>query len=172
MNLIKLQRTHELNNATLGELFYQDEHIAYTLEDKVRPVKIKHETAIPAGTYQVIINPSKRFKRMMPRLLNVPGFEGILIHKGNTTASTSGCVIVGQSIAEDRIVNPIPAFEKVFTLIYRLTKIGKVFIEIKDIPEVKEEKIEVTLVEKPLQKPVTSQIDKPTESKKKQHSKS
>lgn len=82
MNLI-LQRTHEVGNTTFGKLFHNNKFLNYTLEDKVRDIKIKHETAIPAGTYQVIINKSERFKQLMPLLLNVPNFEGVRIHKGN-----------------------------------------------------------------------------------------
>lgn len=82
MNLI-LQRTHEVGNTTFGKLFHNNKFLNYTLEDKVRDIKIKHETAIPSGTYQVIINKSERFKQLMPLLLNVPNFEGVRIHKGN-----------------------------------------------------------------------------------------
>lgn len=83
MTLI-LQRTHEVGDSTFGKLFLNDmTFLNYTLEDKVRDVKIKHQTAIPAGTYEIIINKSERFKQMMPLLLDVPGFDGIRIHKGN-----------------------------------------------------------------------------------------
>lgn len=82
MNLI-LQRTHEVGDTTFGKLFNQDTFLCYTLEDKVRESKIKHQTAIPEGNYQVIINKSERFKQLMPLLLNVPNYEGIRIHKGN-----------------------------------------------------------------------------------------
>lgn len=83
MTLI-LQRTHEVGDTTFGKLYLNDmTFLNYTLEDKVREIKIKHQTAIPAGTYEIIINKSERFKQLMPLLLNVPNFEGIRIHKGN-----------------------------------------------------------------------------------------
>lgn len=83
MTLI-LQRTHEVGDTTFGKLYLNDmTFLNYTLEDKVREIKIKHQTAIPAGTYEIIINKSERFKQMMPLLLDVPGFDGIRIHKGN-----------------------------------------------------------------------------------------
>lgn len=78
-----LQRTHEVNDSTFGKLLLNNKLLNYTLEDKVRAVKIKHQTAIPSGEYQIIINKSERFKQLMPLLLNVPDFEGIRIHKGN-----------------------------------------------------------------------------------------
>jgi len=76
----------------------------YTLEDKVREIdrmpvaswKIPHETAIPVGTYEVIIDMSTRFKKLMIHLLNVPGFDGIRAHAGNTSHDTDGCLVVGK----------------------------------------------------------------------------
>jgi hypothetical protein len=78
-----LKRIKEINNATIGELYKDDKFVCYTLEDKTRPEKIKHETAIPAGDYSIIVNQSPRFKKRLPLLLNVPNFTGIRIHAGN-----------------------------------------------------------------------------------------
>jgi hypothetical protein len=83
--------------STLGLLYIDDVAECDTLEDKVRTgPKVPHETAIPTGTYRVIIDRSSRFKRLMPHVLNVPGFEGIRIHWGNTDLDTEGCPLVGR----------------------------------------------------------------------------
>ena len=80
----------------IGDLFIGDKYFCRTLEDEIRPdgVKVKHETAIPAGRYKVNVTYSTRFKRQMPILLYVPMFEGIRIHGGNTSKNTSGCILV------------------------------------------------------------------------------
>ena len=57
--------------------------------------KVYGETCIPYGTYKVVINKSPKFKRLMPRLLDVPHFDGILIHSGNTEKDSAGCIILG-----------------------------------------------------------------------------
>jgi hypothetical protein len=72
-------------------------HFAYTVEDAVRDVKIPGETAIPKGTYNLRITYSNRFKRNMIQVMNVPNFEGIRIHGGNTAKDTEGCIIIGQT---------------------------------------------------------------------------
>jgi hypothetical protein len=86
----------------------------FTLEDVERPVKIKGETAIPKGTYKVIINESNRFKRLLPLLLNVPDFEGVRIHSGNSNHDTEGCILVGQTRNKNYIGQSRKAFEKLF----------------------------------------------------------
>ena len=80
----------------IGDLFIDSEYFCHTLEDEKRAdgVKIKHKTAIPPGTYKVVLTRSNRFKRIMPLLLNVEGFSGIRIHGGNDSKDTSGCPLV------------------------------------------------------------------------------
>ena len=93
--ILRLQRKWFIDNTTLGELLIDDTFFCYTLEDKVRNKKIKGITAIPYGEYGVTVDYSTRFKKSMPHVLDVPEFEGIRIHAGNTAEDTDGCIIVG-----------------------------------------------------------------------------
>jgi len=105
------------------------------MEDKIREEKINGITAIPRGTYDVIITMSNRFKRLLPLLLNVPNYEGIRIHPGNTSEDTKGCLLPGLSLGtvnEKRAVtNSRQAFEMLFKKIQTsLNKGEKVTIKL------------------------------------------
>lgn len=88
---------------TLGTLLIDDKFECYTLEDTVREVpgqpveawKLNSITAIPCGTYPVTITWSAHFGKYLPLLGNVPGFEGVRIHSGNTEDDTRGCILLG-----------------------------------------------------------------------------
>lgn len=112
--LITVKRIHKTENSVIGELLVDGVFECFTLEDVERLVKIKGETAIPKGTYKVIINKSNRFKRLLPLLLNVPNFEGVRIHSGNTNHNTEGCILVGQTRSKDYIGQSRKAFDKLF----------------------------------------------------------
>lgn len=112
-----VKRKQFSDKATIGQMFIDGNAFCFTLEDKVRSagVKIPHETAIPAGSYSVVIGHSNRFNRDMPRVQNVPGFEGILIHYGNTDKDTDGCILVGNtSSGDDFIGSSRDAFGRLF----------------------------------------------------------
>ncbi len=111
---ITIKRLYKTDTSTIGELFINGIFECFTLEDVERPVKIKNETAIPKGTYKVIINQSNRFKRLLPLLLNVPNFEGIRIHSGNSNHDTEGCILVGQTRNKNYIGQSRKAFNKLF----------------------------------------------------------
>ena len=112
--IIAIKRLYKSENSTIGEMTVDGKWECYTLEDKEREVKIKSETAIPKGTYKVIINRSNRFKKLLPLLLNVPNFEGVRIHPGNTNHDTEGCILVGRTRSKDFIGQSRKAFESLF----------------------------------------------------------
>ena len=102
---LKLERIYKAPTYTIGKLYIDGKLFCDTLEDVVRAdgVKVYGETAIPSGTYKVILNVSNRFKRLMPLLLNVPMFEGIRIHEGNTDKDTHGCILVGKNTVKGKV---------------------------------------------------------------------
>lgn len=118
MDLI-LQREPSTAISTPGTLSVNGKHIAFTLEDIVRTgPKVHGRTAIPAGTYELILSMSNRFKHELPEVLAVPGFAGVRIHGGNTHENTEGCPLVGlHRDSADRISNCAPAVEAVMKLI-------------------------------------------------------
>jgi len=120
---IEVKRLHRTENSTIGELLIDGVWECYTLEDKERDVKIKSETAIPKGTYKVIINRSNRFKRLLPLLLNVPNFEGVRIHSGNTNHNTEGCILVGRTRSKDFIGQSRKAFDSLFAKMQKAKEI-------------------------------------------------
>jgi hypothetical protein len=126
---LKLRRFEFGTTYTVGKLYIDDIYQCFTLEDKVRNgEKINGQTAIPYGTYSVVIDHSTRFNRDMPHILNVPGFEGIRIHSGNTSADTEGCILLGTTWAgKDFIGNSKLAFDRFFD---KLQKEGPSTIEI------------------------------------------
>jgi len=111
---ITVKRLYKTDTSTIGELLIDGIFECFTLEDAERKVKIKAETAIPKGSYKVIINESNRFKRLLPLLLNVPDFEGVRIHSGNSNHDTEGCILVGQTRNKNYIGQSRKAFDKLF----------------------------------------------------------
>jgi len=107
---------------TLGSLSVDGQFECYTLEDVVREVpgepveqwKVPGQTAIPAGVYSVVVNHSARFNRLLPQLLDVPGFKGVRLHSGNVAADTEGCILVGKRKAESEVLDSRIAFQALF----------------------------------------------------------
>ena len=95
--LLELDRKYKKSSYTIGTLTINGIYFCDTLEDAVGEIKIPNETCIPFGHYQVIIDYSNRFKRLMPLLLEVPDFSGIRIHNGTNQNNTSGCILVGKN---------------------------------------------------------------------------
>lgn len=104
---LRVERLWKKPTYTVGRLYVDGKLYCNTLEDVVRDLdkeaKVPGKTAIPAGTYKVIFNWSPKFERNLPRLLNVPHFDGILIHPGNTADDSAGCILVGKNTEVGRL---------------------------------------------------------------------
>lgn len=103
--------------STIGELYLDGVFECFFCEDRYRPPpqpKIFGITCIPLGRYEVVITESPRFKRRLPLLLNVPGFEGVRIHPGNAPADTEGCLLPGRVRGADRVLQSVVAFDVLF----------------------------------------------------------
>lgn len=136
---MRLHRFHHAPGYAISKLHVDNEFQCYVLEDEVREIetrpcqewKIPGRTAIPSGTYEVVIDYSQRFKRFLPRLLDVPCFEGIRIHPGNTQADTEGCLLVGEWTGGDSIHDSRAQFTKLFARLMDAKQGGKkIYLEI------------------------------------------
>jgi hypothetical protein len=109
---ITLHRNDSVAGATVGTLHIDGAFACHTLEDEVREVpgqpveawKVKGATAIPAGQYVVALQDSARFGADTLTLLDVPGFQYIRMHAGNTANDTEGCVLLGMRATEASLV--------------------------------------------------------------------
>ena len=127
---LRLERMDSGGNCTIGKLYVDEEFECYTLEDPERLVKIHGKTAIPDGRYELIISQSPRFGRELPLLLNVPNFEGVRIHPGNTAEDTEGCILVGETTNGASIGQSKVAFERLFRKLKAASAEEKIFMEI------------------------------------------
>lgn len=143
-----LKRIAKKDNYTIGKLFINGVYFCDTIEDKDRNldqsmseanishIKIKHQTAIPTGTYVIIMNvvsgtfvKKKLYKEFcggkVPRLKYVKGFSGILIHSGIDQDSSSGCIIVGQNKVKGKVINSWETFKKLYKKLEDADKKGE-----------------------------------------------
>lgn len=140
---ITLNRIAKKAKYTIGKLYINDQYFCDTLEDTDRGLtqsmteqqigskKVYGETAIPTGTYRIIINYSNKFKKQMPLLLNVPGFAGIRIHSGNTEKDSLGCILVGKNKAVGKVLESRDTYSKLFSILQEANKKETIKITIK-----------------------------------------
>lgn len=87
-------------------------------EDEIAALKVKGATAIPTGTYRIDMQTrSPRFGRVLPRLVSVKGYAGVLIHSGNTAADTEGCILVGENRERGKVLNSRATLERLLVFL-------------------------------------------------------
>lgn len=121
---ITIKRIAIRSGYTIGHLSVNNQYFCDTLEDRDRgltsamsrldiaKIKVKSQTAIPTGRYRVIFTYSPKFRRKMPLLLDVPGFDAIRFHYGNTAADSEGCILVGENKRKGMVLNSRKTFER------------------------------------------------------------
>lgn len=126
---LTLKRFHFADTYTIGKLFIEDKPFCDVLEDVVRDknkdgdlqdegeAKVYGRTAIPFGTYKVVLTMSNRFKILLPLLVDVPEFEGVRIHAGNTSEDTHGCLLVGENKEKGKVLNSKATMEKLMPIL-------------------------------------------------------
>lgn len=136
---LELKRIFRGPKYTIGKLYVDNQYICDTLEDtdrglkqtdslsSIQKKKVYGQTAIPTGTYGITLNViSPKFKDRswakfcngkLPRLLNVPGYDGVLIHVGNKPEDTLGCILVGYNKIKGQLINSTEAFKKLYSIL-------------------------------------------------------
>ena len=136
---LTLVRKYFCEEYTIGKLYVDGKYFCDTIEDKVRDLdnegKVYGKTAIPYGTYRIamdVVSPRfashKQYRHIggkLPRLLDVPHFDGILIHIGTTAEDSSGCILVGQNLAKGKVLNSTITFNNLYTNLLRAKAKGE-----------------------------------------------
>ena len=131
---IKVNRIARKDGYTVGRMSLNNKYFCDTLEDTGRGLadtmqvneilakKVKAQTAIPTGKYDVILTFSPKFKRVLPLLLNVKCYEGVRIHAGNSAEDTEGCLLVGENKAKGQVLNSRATFERLMAILLECEK--------------------------------------------------
>lgn len=139
---LTLKRINLNPSYTEGELYVDGQYLCKTLEDTNRDLnkngifdgtekKVYGETCIPYGTYAMAISYSPKFKRVLPEVLNVEGFTGIRIHRGNKISDTLGCILPGEKVSNGVLSNSTPYEIKIIELMQQaINKKETVILEI------------------------------------------
>ena len=153
---LTLKRIALRSEYTIGKLYVNGEYVCDTIEDTVRDldkdgkfangeVKIPGKTAIPYGRYEITMKVkspkysnfskyswAKKYDGYLPRLLNVPHFDGVLIHVGNSALDSEGCIIVGENKVVGKVINSVNTFRRLMDeyLVPAKKRNEKIFIEV------------------------------------------
>ena len=140
---LRLERKYRCSNYCIDKLYINNEYFSDALEDpdrgltdtmsleEIKKIKIKGNTCIPYGTYNVTITYSPRFKKNLPLLNNVKGFDGIRIHSGNKPQDTEGCLLPGFNKVKGQVIDSRVTTDKLIAQIQQaLNKGEKVTITI------------------------------------------
>ena len=144
---LKLIRKYKTKNYCIGHLYVNGIYECDTLEDtdrgltqdmplsNIQSKKLYGETAIPTGTYKIDMNTvSPKFKDRswakfcggkLPRLIDVPGYSGVLIHVGNKPADTLGCILVGDNKIKGQVINSTSTFQELYSLMLKAKVAGE-----------------------------------------------
>lgn len=133
---LTLERKELTATYTMGKLLVNGVAVCDTLEDPVRDLnkngifdngekKEYGNTSIPYGTYEIKLVNSPKYGTIMPRLMNVNSFEGILIHPGNTVKDTLGCILLGKAASKGTLINSRKTFDEVFLILKKAVKNGE-----------------------------------------------
>lgn len=136
---LRLRRIARKETYTIGRLYVDGEYICDTVEDRDRglsqslPVSVniakkrKGMTAIPTGKYRVTLDvQSPKFSKYksyawcdgyLPRLINVPAFEGVLIHAGNSAYDSAGCLLVGENKVVGKVLNSMVTLKRLYGIL-------------------------------------------------------
>lgn len=138
-----LKRKHFTSLSTVSELYINGEFFSHILEDVDRALdsnmgrerigwlKQYGKTAIPYGRYEVVISYSHKFKKYLPLLVNVPGYDGIRFHPGNYHTDTEGCLLPGiYGTTPDFVGKSVLTFNKLMSILEKTIKKEKIFITI------------------------------------------
>ena len=142
---ILVKRIAKKSKYTIGKMYIDGQYICDTLEDadrglnqnmsleEIKNKKVYGETAVPTGTYKADMNSvSPKFKSRtwakpyggkLPRLVLVPGYDGVLIHPGNKAEDTLGCILVGENKAVGQVLNSQVTFKKIMSILTKGTNI-------------------------------------------------
>ena len=145
---LKVKRIYKGEYYTIGKLYIDDQYFCDTIEDKdrqlddkmseplIKSMKVYGQTAIPTGTYIIDMNTtSPKFKDRtwakpyggkLPRLIGVKGFEGILIHVGNTQQDSLGCILIGYNKTKGKVINSTACFQKLMPILLKAHLAGEV----------------------------------------------